>query len=137
MDYTNSHNARTSFKNDSALVRVIVRVTARRSPLRRGGREKFHIENQRLVWGNEPIAGTAGAIGEIGRDDQMPLVALPHQAERLGPARDELVDGELRRRQRLCTVEDFAVDQHAGVVDRDRVGRKWPLAEAVLQDAVL
>ena len=35
----------------------------------------------------------------------VPLVALAHQAERLGPARDELVDRELGGRHRLGAVE--------------------------------
>src|SRR3954454_3747089 len=84
-------------------------------------RDQREIEHQRLVR-RDRTTGPAGAIGKVRRYNEFPLITLPHELEGLGPARDQLVNGELRGHPRLCRVKHLAVDQHALVIDAHQVG---------------
>ena len=83
-------------------------------------------------------AGTLGAVGEVGGDEQAPLRAFGHHLQSLHPAGDDTADGEgdglaaLDRR-----VEDGAVEQLAGVVHLNLVGGRRADALALFDDLVL
>src|SRR5512145_170342 len=64
------------------------------------------------------------AVGEVRRDEELPLVAHLHELERLGPPGDDALDRERRRLAALVgTVELRPVDQRAAVIRLHGVGR--------------
>src|ERR1051325_11246501 len=65
--------------------------------------QQFDIEHQRGV-GRDDAAGAAGAIAELGRDDQGALAADLHAGHALVPALDHLMRAEWERK-RLAAVE--------------------------------
>mmetsp|Transcript_39623 Transcript_39623/g.98116 ORF Transcript_39623/g.98116 Transcript_39623/m.98116 type:complete len:210 (-) Transcript_39623:60-689(-) len=83
----------------------------------------------------------ARAVAQLGGDEQLPLGALAHQAQRLRPAADHLLGRERRGLAALVgRVELRAVDERAAVVagarrvGRDAAGGPGPrLHHAVLQ----
>jgi hypothetical protein len=79
------------------------------------------------------------AVRQLGRDDQLPGVALDHQLHGLGPALDDLVRGEGGGGAALVRRVEFgAVDQSAGVVALARgADLRVRLAVARLDDLVL
>jgi hypothetical protein len=50
--------------------------------------EQFHLEEQCAVRTDFRAWGALLAIGQVGRDEQLPFVAHLHQLQRLGPAGD-------------------------------------------------
>ena len=92
---------------------------------------------------NTLLGGIAGlglcrAVSQLGRDEQLPLVADLHQLQGLDPSRDHARD---RKGDGLTalhrTVKDRSVNQRAVVMHLDRVGRLGRLASAGLDDLVL
>src|SRR5262249_61604371 len=79
--------------------------------------EELQIEDQGLVRRDRTIRAPCRAVAECGRDDQLPMVALAHDLERLGPSPDQGLGNELVRKAVLSAVEHRAVDQLASVVD--------------------
>src|SRR4051812_21594111 len=65
--------------------------------------QELDIEHQRGV-GRDDAPGAAGAIAEIGRDDQGALAADFHAGDTLVPTLDHLMAAE-RERKRLAAVE--------------------------------
>ena len=85
--------------------------------------QQFHLKDQRGVGGN-PARAAALAVGELRRNEQLPLVADLHQLQGFRPTWDDSVDRKLSRLAALDrAVEHFAVDERAVVVGADRVGR--------------
>src|SRR5690606_9659560 len=83
--------------------------------------EELDLEDQRLV-GADTSAGAAGAIGELGRNEYLPLAAGLHELKRLLPALDDALERKRRRRvTAVGTVELGAVEERAAVVDHHRV----------------
>ena len=55
---------------------------------------KLHDEDKGGV-GRDSAGGTAGAVGDVGGEGDLPPIALAHQLEGLGPALDNLIGGEV------------------------------------------
>ena len=78
------------------------------------------------------------AVAERGRDVEFDFAALGHLLDALGPAGDHLVELELGGLVALDgAVEDFAVEQRAGVVDLHGVRGLRCRAFALLHDFVV
>src|SRR6202035_5407839 len=65
--------------------------------------EQLDVEDQRGVWRND-AAGAAGAIAELGRNDQRALAADLHGRDAFVPAGDDLVQADLEL-ERLVAVD--------------------------------
>jgi len=78
------------------------------------------------------------AVGQSGRDEQLPFVADLHQLQGLDPSRDDAADRKGDGLTALYrTVKDRPVNQRALVMHLDRVGQLGRLAHAGLEDLVL
>src|SRR5262245_45948263 len=81
----------------------------------RGDRKQLDFKDQRGP-GRDVLAGPLVAVGQVGRQIQLPFGADRHELQGFGPASDDLVD---RERGRLATlvraVELRAVDQRPTV----------------------
>mmetsp|Transcript_16119 Transcript_16119/g.42593 ORF Transcript_16119/g.42593 Transcript_16119/m.42593 type:complete len:202 (+) Transcript_16119:108-713(+) len=99
--------------------------------------QQLHLEDKCRTTG-DLATGTAVAVGEIGGDVHLPLVALHHELHGLGPALDDLVGSKGRRIAALVGgVELRAIDQRARVVRfARRILRGVELAAAFCQHLV-
>jgi len=78
------------------------------------------------------------AVGQFGRDEQLPFVADLHQLQGLDPTRDDAPD---RKADGLATldrtVKNRPVNQRALVMHLDRIAQLGSFAHAGLDDLVL
>src|SRR5579872_3350043 len=102
----------------------------------RDGNES-HIEDQSLVRSDgRTRAGLA--IGQLGGNDELPLVTFMHELQGLDPAADEVAGRKARGLAGLGLVEDMTVDRPALVGHRHGVvGRVDLFAMTCGQDLVL
>src|SRR4051794_28373304 len=84
--------------------------------------KQFDVENERGEGWNGAAFRALGAIGEVRGNVDPPLVADLHLLQGFGPARNDAVDGNLRRLLAQRAVEALAVQEHTVVMDTDDVG---------------
>src|SRR4030095_16509847 len=85
----------------------------------------------------EPAPWCPLAVGEVGRDNELPLRADRHQLQRLAPALEELVDWKIRRSsfQGMCNRGHVA--ERPPVMDEGDIVDRWLWSVAGFQDLVL
>src|ERR1700686_1465577 len=100
-------------------------------------RNQFDFKDERGV-GLDGIARAAIAIGQLGRDDELPFGSHGHELESLSKTGDDSFDLERGRLPRpVRAVELGPIDQRSPVLAHDRVGVGGLLAFASLEDLVL
>mmetsp|Transcript_8301 Transcript_8301/g.31240 ORF Transcript_8301/g.31240 Transcript_8301/m.31240 type:complete len:240 (-) Transcript_8301:66-785(-) len=108
---------------------IILEEVQRRT--RRIDLDHLHLEDQHAARPDVLALGLV-PIGKLGRQEQLPLVALSHLLHGYSPALDELLWGEQRRLGPLVgAVEDRAVDESAFVVAKRLVRGARALAGLV------
>src|SRR5689334_15551344 len=99
--------------------------------------EKFNFENEAGVRA-DVASRTARAVGQVGRNKDLPFRAGRHELQRFRPTLDDPADIEGRRLAALVrTVELRAIEQRSAVVDGDRVAGGGLGAGALLKNLVL
>jgi hypothetical protein len=99
--------------------------------------EELDFEDEGFVRA-DVAACAAGAVGELGRDEETELGTFGHELDAFGPAGDDAVEGELDGLLALVgAVELRATDEGAGVVHKHGIGGLGALAGAGGENLVL
>src|SRR5438132_9639619 len=90
--------------------------------------DQFHVEQESGIGRNRRVGNRS--ITQLWRQDQLPLRADRHHAQRLGPAFDDIRN---RRDERLAfvrVVELLSVNERASILRHNRVGEGGDFAGA-------